>query len=321
MTPSAYPNRTRRTKARILELRQAIADITDEHRPLTVRHLFYLMVAQGLIDKTERDYKQIVIRLASQMREDWLELNTRLTRPREDNDDYTGQGPHPRILELLKRPTIPFGSDYTVDAGRWIRQPQTYAGLEAALRDTANFYRRGLWADQPLQVHFFCEKDAIAELVYRETAQWDVPRAVMRGDSSKTFLWQCAEAIKLPNKPALLYFLGDYDVKGQQIIQSAVERIRRYATDAEIDYEVLAITEAQIAEYSLPTRPEKTDASRDAVELDALPPEILRQLINQAIERHIPVRDIEIIRTTEASERSILMRMSERVTDYSDQGA
>jgi hypothetical protein len=77
-------------------------------------------------------------------------------------------------------------------------------------------------------------------------------------------------------------------VKGQQIIQSAVERIRRYAAGAEIDYEILAITAAQIAEYSLPTRPEKTDASRDAVELDALPAAILRRLINQAIESHMP---------------------------------
>jgi hypothetical protein len=310
-------NRTRRAPGDILKLRQAIAEIVEEHKPLTVRHLLYLMVAQQLIDKTERDYRQVVIRLASQMREDWLELNTRLTRPRED-DDYTGQGPHPRILELLRRPNIPFGSDYIVDAGRWIRQPQTYTGPEAALRECADTYRRGLWAEQPLQVHLYCEKDAIAELVYRETAQWDVPLAVMRGDSSKTFLWDCAEAIKAQHKPAVLYFLGDYDVKGQQIIQSAVERIRRYAAGVDIDYAVLAITETQIAEYDLPTRPEKTDASKDAVELDALPPEILRQLINQAIEGHLPAHALAVIRAAEESERSILLRMSERVEDFID---
>jgi hypothetical protein len=57
----------------------------------------------------------------------------------------------------------------------------------------------------------------------------------------------------------------------------------------------LLSTEDQIDEYDLPTRPEKTDASREAVELDALPPEVLRQLINDAIERHVPRRELEVL--------------------------
>jgi hypothetical protein len=96
-----------------------------------------------------------------------------------------------------------------------------------------------------VQVHIFCEKDAIADLVYQETATYDAPLAVMRGDSSKTFLWECAAAIRTTrlkssereyaaqiehtSKPAILYFLGDYDDKGRDIIRSAVERIQRYA--------------------------------------------------------------------------------------------
>lgn len=38
------------------ELRKAMAAIVEEHRPLTVRHLFYLMVSQKLIEKTEGEY-------------------------------------------------------------------------------------------------------------------------------------------------------------------------------------------------------------------------------------------------------------------------
>jgi hypothetical protein len=67
--------------------------------------------------------------------------------------------------------------------------------------------------------------------------------------------------------------------------------------------------------------PEKTDASKDAVELDALPPAILRQLIKEAIEDHISARDIEVIRVAEKSERSILTRMSKRVADFVDHDA
>jgi hypothetical protein len=171
-------------------------------------------------------------------------------------------------------------------------------------------YRRDLWDQQDHQVHFFCEKDAIAELVYQATAIYDVPLAVMRGDASKTFLYECAAAIDEQNKPATLYFLGDFDVKGQQIICSAFERIRRYAPNARIEYEILAITEEQIAQYYLPTRPEKSDASREAVEIDALPPAILRQLIIGAIESHIPQAQLDILRVAEASVRAVLTRIA-----------
>jgi hypothetical protein len=64
--------RTRRSKEEIRELREAIADIVEEHRPLTVRHLFYLMVAGRFIAKTEDEYRNVVVRLAGKMREEWL---------------------------------------------------------------------------------------------------------------------------------------------------------------------------------------------------------------------------------------------------------
>jgi hypothetical protein len=129
-----------------------------------------------------------------------------------------------------------------------------------------------------------------------------VPLAIMRGDSSNTFLWECAKAIETAGKPAILYFLRDYYVKGHQIIKSAFDRIRRYAPEADIKYEILAITREHIGQYNLPTRPEKSDASRDAVEPDALPPAILRQLINGAIEQHIPNRQLSVLRAAEANE-------------------
>jgi hypothetical protein len=280
--------RQRRSKAEMSHLRAVIWKIVAEHRPLTVRHLFYLMVAAGAIPKTEKAYKETVVKLAGEMREDWL-------------------------ARRAGRATIPFGRDYIVDAGRWVRKPRTYSGIEATLQETAAFYRRALWADQAVQITFFCEKDAIAEIVYQETSQWDVPLAVIRGDSSKTFLWDCAKAIEADAKPAIVYFLGDFDHKGRQIVESAVKRIRRYTDDGiSIRYAILAVTEAQIAEYNLPTRPEKNEAStsRTAVEIDALPVEVLRDLIRGAIARHVDEEALRVTEAAEKSEREIMERIA-----------
>ncbi|MBV9955446.1 MAG: hypothetical protein JOZ70_09355 [Pseudolabrys sp.] len=64
--------RVRRTKEEMLRLRIGLAKLVAEHAPLTIRHLFYLAVAAWLIEKTEAEYNNVVIRLAGEMREDWL---------------------------------------------------------------------------------------------------------------------------------------------------------------------------------------------------------------------------------------------------------
>lgn len=251
------------------------------------------------------------------MREEWWELQQRLRQLKrereEDGEDRVNRSNVRRITELRSRDLIPFGEEYIVDAGRWIRKPKSHTSMEDAIRDTAEFYRRDLWTQQPVYVAFFCEKEAIADLVYQETSEYDVPLAVIRGDSSKTFLWQQAKVIEREGKPAILYFLGDYDKKGRQIIESAVERIRRYAPDADIDYTVLAINKWQIKEYKLPTRPEKTNRRQRAVEIDALPPEVLRALIRNAIEQHIPQHQLDVIRAGEESERELGLKIADNL--------
>jgi hypothetical protein len=115
--------------------------------------------------------------------------------------------------------------------------------------------------------------------------------------------------------------LGDYDDQGRDIVRSAAVRIRRYAPMADISWEVLAITRAQIQQYNLPTRPQKKDASREAVELDAPPPDILRQLIHNAVAQHVPEGELTVPREAEQSERDLLriagqLPESERFVDH-----
>ena len=61
--------RKRRTKAEMKTLKDAMLTIAVEHQPLTIRNLFYLMVSQGLIKKTENEYKNVTMRLAGVLRD------------------------------------------------------------------------------------------------------------------------------------------------------------------------------------------------------------------------------------------------------------
>jgi hypothetical protein len=75
----------------------------------------------------------------------------------------------------------------------------------------------------------------------------------------------------------------------------------------------VALTEEQIDEHNLPTRPTKRDGNRhahgfagDSVELDALPPRTLRDMVREVIERHISPAATQALRVAEDSERELL---------------
>ena len=85
-----------------------------------------------------------------------------------------------------------------------------------------------------------------------------------------------------------------------------------FEPDADVVFQRLAVTPAQIEEYALPTRPTKRTDTRSAgfegesVEVDALPPTVLRSILQTAIEAHIDPRTLALTKSVEASERDQL---------------
>jgi len=275
----------RRTKADMGTIRDAIHRVLAEDRPMTVRQVFYRLVAVGAVEKTESEYKGTVVRLLTDMRR-------------------SGE--------------VPFG--WIADNTRWMRKPRTYSGLEQALQRWAQNYRRAVWDNQDDYVEIWLEKDALAGVVYEVTAEWDVPLMVTRGYPSLTFLNGAGEAIEDYDKPAYLYYFGDYDPSGVDISRVVEQGIREFAPHADVHFERVAVTPDQIAAWKLPTRPTKKADTRsrnfrgESVEIDAIPPDRLRQLVEQRIVDHVDFRALEVLRTAEQSERQILkFRASEVV--------
>jgi hypothetical protein len=215
-------NRTRRTKAAVADIRQAIVNILTEDHPQTVRQVFYALTVRGVIAKAEAEYHQTVVRL---------------------------------LVEMREKGTIPFG--WLADNTRWQRKPTTFTGIEACLNSTSQFYRRDLWAAMPVYVEIWCEKDALAGVLLEETELYDVPLMTARGYSSLTFVHSAAMAIKAKGKPAYIFHFGDLDPSGVDAARDIETKLRRYAPEAEVHFERPAVTRAQVEEWNLPTRPTK----------------------------------------------------------------
>jgi hypothetical protein len=274
--------RKRRSKDEIAVVRDTLYDVLKEENPMTVRQVFYRMVSAGVIDKTEAQYKNTICRLLGLMRRERV---------------------------------IPFG--WIADNTRWMRKPRTYSTLESALERTAETYRRALWDNQADYVEVWLEKDALAGVLYEETESWDVPLMVTRGYPSISYLYEAAEALSEQRKPAYLYYFGDYDPSGVDITRAVEAGIREFAPEAEVYFERVAVTTEQITALQLPTRPTKTSDSRsknfadESVEVDAIAPRDLRELVRSCITRHIDRDALERLELAEAAEKETMLRISQ----------
>jgi len=193
-----------------------------------------------------------------------------------------------------------------------MRKPDTYSGPAEAIRQTARFYRKDLWADHADYVEVWIEKDALAGVVHEVTDTYDIPLMVSRGYSSVTFLQAAGSAIDHIGKDTHIYHLGDYDPSGVDAANKIEAGLREFAPSTDITFTRLAVLPEQIEEWALPTRPTKRTDTRaksfgqHSVELDAIPPDRLRLLVEGAIDKHLPARELEVLKTAEDSERALL---------------
>lgn len=290
---SPTKRRRRRSKAEIEAIKDAIYNVLAEDHPQTVRQVFYRLSTIGVVEKTQAEYKTTVCRLLGEMR---------------------------------RERTIPY--TWIADSTRWMRRPRTYSSMEEALTRTAETYRRGLWDDADLQVEVWLEKEALAGVLAPVTETWDVPLMVTRGYPSMSFTHSAAEAVAerwcSSRQRTTIYYFGDRDPSGTDIDRTIITGIgeslltmfdweievdptRAFGTL--VDFERLAVTEAQIVELDLPTRPTKSTDTRgknfagDSVEVDAIPSGTLREIAESAIEQHVDHRQLEVLKAVEESER------------------
>jgi hypothetical protein len=111
----------RRTKADIEVLRTVIRDVVLADPPMTVRQAFYQLVVRGVIEKTEVEYQNVVIRLISEMRM---------------NGD------------------LPW--DSIVDESRRMRVTQTFDNIQDAIAHTARTYRRSAMKQSDSYLEIWC---------------------------------------------------------------------------------------------------------------------------------------------------------------------
>jgi hypothetical protein len=243
-----------------------VADYMAQGFVLTVRQLYYQLVARDIIPNTEKSYKRITgtvndARLAGLMDWDGIEDRTRA---------------------FIRRPSW--------DSGRSI--------LESA----ANSFHMDMWETQESRVFVIVEKEALAGVLEGVCREYDMPLLAARGYPSGTVLRDFARSDIIPalraNQKPLILHLGDHDPSGIDMTRDLAERLSMFAQN-EYDWEIrrIALNMDQIQEYNPPPNPAKSTDARfqgymdrfgnESWELDALEPKTLIDLVTQHVEEVI----------------------------------
>lgn len=244
-----------------LDLINLVNEVIDDYKAqgyeLTLRQVYYQLVARGYIPNNERSYKNIgnLIndgRLAGLI--DWYAITDR-TRNLRGNSHW-----------------------------------DTPADVIASAKYS---YLLDKWAGQPNYVEVWVEKDALVDVAGQACRPLDVPYFSCRGYTSQSEMWVAARRFlrQCDREQRIIIHLGDHDPSGIDMTRDIQDRLEMFGADVIVKR--VALTMNQIDHYNPPPNPAKITDSRcgryiaqyghESWELDALEPKVITTLINQEV--------------------------------------
>jgi hypothetical protein len=319
-------NRQRRTRAELAAVDDAIVQAVETEHPVTLRGVFYRVVSAGEVEKTEDGYRLIgrellKLRRAGAIRYDWITDGTRWINKPDSYDD---------LNQMLEDAAASYRRALWRDQATEV---QIYSEKDAISGVVLPVTQR--W-DVPL---------GIVRGYSSETFAWSVAQSIrdaaLRGKAVRVYqlgdhdpsgidAWRafrktvCGFLLEEYRElratlAAVGYEDDDWDAHGHDpddddggessCVFIAGEQVET------VFFKRLAVTQNQIYQLDLPTRPTKRSDTRAAgfrggsVEVDAIPPTILRQIVGDAITQHIDAEALRLTQVAEQSEREILANM------------
>lgn len=239
--------------------------------PLTLRQIYYRLVAGGLIPNRRTAYNG---------------LSAQLVKARA-----AGEVDERRIVDRSRS---------VID--RAFDSPQDF--FDAAISTCRNRFFRRFWTTQETYVEAWVEKDALSQVLAGAVEGLNTIVAPSRGYSSFSYVKQALSRFDNNRGDAnedrvVILYLGDHDPSGLDMTRDLQTRFNNYGTDYSFEVELkrVALNFDQVRQYNLLPAPTKITDSRaagymaqfgdDCWELDAIEPDVLVGLVQEAVEAEI----------------------------------
>lgn len=252
-----------------LRMIDTINDILAEYEKagydLSLRQCYYQLVARGLVENTERSYKNV--------------------------GNIISDG---RLNGLIDWNMIK-------DRGREVVCNTHWSSPAQIVKACAAQYKIDRWDNQPCYVEVMVEKQALEGVLLPVCQKWDVPFTANKGYSSSSAMYDAGRRIQSKledDKDVIVIYLGDHDPSGIDMTRDIEDRLRQFSENGTGDMfavQRIALNMDQIEEMNPPKNPAKiTDSraqsyikrfGRSSWELDAIDPKTLAGLVSSAIRR------------------------------------
>lgn len=254
-----------RPQKKTRDLLEQVGFVLEEYRdywPLTCRQIFYRLVGAHGYPKSEQAYGRLCHHLANARRARMISFNA----IRDDG-------------------VTTYGLDHFDDHDAFLRR----------IRLMGESYKRNKLAEQDVHVEVWCEAAGMLPQLHSVAEPYSVPVYSSGGFDSLTAKKRLADRICDIGKEAVILHLGDFDPSGESIFESVAEDVtafvhadRPWAT-VSANFVRVALTAQQIQEFQLPTAPPKASDTRSkswdggTCQLEALPPDVIAEILDDAI--------------------------------------
>ena len=234
--------------------------------------------------------------------------NPPLIHASKPDSTYRNNKPSYKALtELLTRARIAGRIQMTViqDATRPVSVWDVHRDVQGFIRREVDDFCEGYWRDlmqsQPNHIEIIGEKNTVDSIIRPVAEKYCIPTTIGRGYCSLRPRYDIAQRFRKSGKDRLVpLMLSDFDPDGEEIAHSFARSLRDDFGIEEIEPIKVALTADQVAQYNLPPMMKaKTGSSSyqrftdqhgdDVWELEALPPETLQHVLQDAIDRVIDV--------------------------------
>jgi len=245
--------------ALIQRINGVIEDYDAQGYSLTLRQVYYQMVARDIIPNNERSYKNLGSLI---------------------NDA--------RLAGLIDWHAIE-------DRTRNLRGRSHWEKPGDVIDSAAYSYHLDYWEGQENYVEVWVEKDALVGIVGQICNKLDVNYFSCRGYVSQSEMWSAAQRLlrrKKKGQNIVLLHLGDHDPSGIDMSRDIQDRNSLFDNLC-LEFHRLALNMDQIEQYGPPPNPTKLTDSRatgyirdyghECWELDALEPSVISDLIERNV--------------------------------------
>lgn len=270
--------------------------ILEEYRQqgyrLSLRQLYYQLVARGHIENTQRSYKNVGSLVSNARQAGLIDWEMIEDRGRE-----------------------------TVSLSHWDNPADI---IESA----AHSFRINKWTDQPWHIEVMVEKDALSGVLEPVCKKLDIAITANKGYCSSSTMYEIGKRMQRRyrnQKKLCIIYLGDHDPSGIDMTRDVKERLKMYSRLRGIEVVRLALNWEQVELWKPPENPAKdTDARYGAYvsefgesswELDAVEPVQLAKLVEDAVMER---RDEALWKAASVREQKMINELHKFAANYGD---